>query len=204
MKISKLFRTLALTLTLAAIGAVIPATPALAVEEVYLYPESGPVGTEVYIAAVGIGSTSATAYIRFDSPTSTTDQIRITLASDGSYEGVFEIPDSLDGGLHEVYVYRSSTYYGYATFTVTPQLLSIEPEEGFVGDTITLEGNGFSSSSPSVYVYWDDVKITPQTGSTVNSSGELSNFKITIPAPTRGEHIIRRADSYHHPANEIT
>ena len=81
-----------------------------------------------------------------------------------------------------------------AEFNVTPRLTSIDPEEGQVGSTITIEGDGFVATAPSIYVYWDEARVTPVTGSTVSTTGELSNFKITVPPSTRGEHTIRLED----------
>ena len=77
MKFKRLIRFLVLALTLAAVGAVVPAIPVSAAGEMTIYPESGPIGTEVQVTATGVGTTTTnTAYIRFDSLTSTTNQIQ--------------------------------------------------------------------------------------------------------------------------------
>jgi hypothetical protein len=176
------------------VGAIVPAIPISAAGELYLDPVFGPIGTEVQVTAVGVGTTTTTnAYIRFDSLTSTTNQIRITLTN-GGFEGNIELPDGLDGGVHTVYVYRSATDNAAAEFNITPRLTAIDPEEGQVGSTITIEGDGFVATAPSIYAYWDDVRITPVSGSTVSSSGELSNFKVAVPPTTRGEHTLRLED----------
>ncbi len=191
-KLRKLFRVLALTMTLATIGAIIPATPAMAANPVIsIYPNIGPVGTTVYIE--GQDFTAGTARIRIDSPNATNEDT-FTIPSGGDFAGVgFEIPNDLSGGEHDIYVWRSSLEYASYPFTVTPQLTDMDPDTGKVGDSIHLEGNGFVSTSAQIWFYWDDTHVSTITGSAVNSNGILS-ANVAVPASIRGDHQLYLED----------
>ena len=200
MKIKRFFGILTAFITMAMVGVAIPTVPALAaLTATAIYPFEGPIGTSIIVNASGFAP-NLPAYVRFDSYTNTNLQVTFTPTGD-TYTLDVVIPEGIDGGPHEIFIYQqlpTQQYDSAGVFTVTPRFTDIDPLDGKVGDTITLQGDGFVSTSPSLYVYWDETRITPLSGSTVSTSGttkgELSNYRITVPESTRGEHTIRIED----------
>jgi hypothetical protein len=199
-KIKRFFGLLATFITLTTVGVAIPTVPALAaLTATAIYPFDGPIGTSIIVNGSGFAP-GMPAYVRFDSYTNTNLQVQFTPPGD-TYTLDVLIPVGLDGGPHEVFLYQqlpTVQYDSAGVFTVTPRFTEIDPLDGKVGGTITLEGDGFVSTSPSIYVYWDESRVNPLSGSTVSTTGatkgQLSNFRIAVPASTRGEHTIRVED----------
>ena len=201
MKFLKSFRILAIALTLATIGAVIPAVPVLAAT-IAITPNSGPAGTEVFVTAGDFtgGSPTSTVYVRLDEYTTSGTLLETTTIGEITTEGVIvTIPEGTSGGEHLIWVVRSGASADRASesFWVLPRLSSINPDNGKVGDTINVEGDGFVSEAPSVYFYWDEVRITSGIQSSspiVNADGELNNVRIAAPPSLRGEHELVAED----------
>jgi hypothetical protein len=192
-KIKRFFGLLATFITLTTVGVAIPTVPALAaLTATAIYPFDGPIGTSIIVNGSGFAP-GMPAYVRFDSYTNTNLQVQFTPPGD-TYTLDVLIPVGLDGGPHEVFLYQqlpTVQYDSAGVFTVTPRFTEIDPLDGKVGGTITLEGDGFVSTSPSIYVYWDESRVNPLSGSTVSTTGatkgQLSNFRSAVPASTRGE-----------------
>ena len=192
MKFRRLLGALLTTLTLAVMGAIIPATPAAAAPAIVIWEDYGPIGTVVDIELSGYNSGTANIRISGNSGTSTVNLRSVNINSSGYWSGQITIPSGLVGGAHRISVSTSASTY--ETFTITPQITSISPDSGSAGTSVTIQGNGFVYPSPSYYVYFDGTRVTPTSGS-VNSSGELTNFRITVPSGfTRGDHTISMED----------
>jgi len=187
-------------MSLAVVGAIVPATPALAAPSVYIWPDIGPVGTSVSLNVEGF--TTFGAYnIRFDSAGSATNQIAFTVNGDGDGWKDFDIPANLYGGSHTIYVVRNGTNTATVsgTFTVTPRITSISPTTAKVGSSITVAGDGFSRGKTlsefvgNVTIDGNYLTSANLTGTT-NANGVLTGFSVKVPTTTRGIHTIGITD----------
>jgi len=206
MKALRLFCSLFLALTLAAVGITLPATPAKAASITVIVDDngmnSGPIGSVLFIEAE-VSGTSATGYIRFGSATNRTNEVLISFTSANTFQGVVTLPAGIPGGEIQIYAVRGTSTSGAPsdTFYVTPRITSTITSA--VGDVVTIEGDGFApsiTSATSFDVYLDRnvpgraTAITPLSGSGTNASGELTNFQIAVPDATRGAHILSMRD----------
>ncbi|MCJ7769698.1 MAG: hypothetical protein MUO92_04410, partial [Dehalococcoidales bacterium] len=80
---------------------------------------------------------------------------------------------------------------GITQFTVSPKI-NLSANVGYVGDQITVTGNGFNPSPVSLYF---DNSTTPLATTTANASGILAPTTITIPAATKASHTIKAVDA---------
>jgi len=111
-------------------------------------PTSGPVGTIVTVTGT-YATPEGSIIIRWDS----SDIVTITAEPDGTYSYDLTVPASVTGE-HTVTVEDvDSTNTATETFTVEPQII-LTPEDGLVGNSITVTGTGFSGTS-QVDVYFD-------------------------------------------------
>jgi len=67
---------------------------------------------------------------------------------DGDFRVTFEVPESCTGD-HEVLAVDEEDIDAYDDFTVEPGL-TVDPEEGTVGTTVTVEGHGFSEDEEDI------------------------------------------------------
>jgi len=190
LKIRKLLCSVVLALAMAVTGVGAQAIPvAAAVGDIELNIDMGPIGTQVRVTGDLPGS-GGVALIRFGSRTSTTNQIQLTAAQggNGTVNRQFNIPEGYPGGNLDIYVVRASSAtttnpsdYSQTSFTITPRITSISPDKGPAGSTITIQGDGFVYSGASYYIYFNNERITPLSGGSINSSGKFNNVRITIP-----------------------
>lgn len=194
MKFRKLFYSLLLAMALTITGVIATATPIAAAGEVIrLDSPSACIGDDVWVEIENING-SGNAYIRFDNGTNQTNQIAINSSriTSGGWNGEITIPTGLTGGSHRVYIYRSGSTSVYTTIEILPQITGLSSSTTTVGSTLTIQGNGFATNS-SFDVYFGSTLAT-YTGS-VNSSGELTNFKVTVPNLTRGSRYLYIQDN---------
>ena len=64
---------------------------------------------------------------------------------DGDFQVTFIVPESCNGS-HEIFAEDGYGIDAYADFTVEPGL-TVDPEEGLVGSTVTVEGRGFACNN---------------------------------------------------------
>jgi hypothetical protein len=107
----------------------------------------------------------------------------------GYFQVNFEIPESCTGD-HEVLA--EDTYGVYATdyFDVEPGL-TIEPEEGLVGTTVTVEGHGFAEEEENLELlyYLDGTAEVVADNTEVNKDGHWE-ASFQVPSSARGDHYI--------------
>jgi hypothetical protein len=157
------------------------------VREITISPSSGQVGSTVAVSGSGFDpSSSVTIY--FD----TTVVRTVTTTATGTFSGAtFTVPESYKG-THTVKVSSASGDSPGVSFT-TSQKVEITTTSGFVGDTVTISGNGFAADS-GITLYFDDVSISTAT-TTTNANGSFTNITFTIPPSSRGSHTIKAQDA---------
>lgn len=77
-----------------------------------------------------------------------------------------------------------------AYFKVLPTV-KLNESGGYVGDLVTIQGNGFAAKKP-ISIYFDASKVTT---SDTDDLGSFANAKFVIPQTTLGKHNIKTQDS---------
>ncbi len=108
---------------------------------------------------------------------------------DGYFKVTFEVPESCSGD-HEVRARDVHYITASAYFTVKPGLI-VDPEEGPVGTTVTVEGRGFAEDEEDIelryYLNGDDETVAENIEADEDGSWEVS---FQIPPSTKGNHKI--------------
>ena len=198
MKLRRLFFSLLLTLTIAAVGVAVQTPPKVHAAPTVnsISPTSGPIGTRVTVRINEPTAGAVDVYLDDGTSDIIIESVTIPASVGSTYNFSFYIPEDISGGRYTMYIVRGSTIYGSEDFVVTPRITEITPDIGSEGTIVTIDGDGFVPGSNSAfYVYFNNVRITPLSGS-INSRGELNNVRITIPSGsyTRGEYAIRLED----------
>jgi hypothetical protein len=146
-----------------------------------LSPEYGLPGTDVIVSGQTF-TADALVDIYYDGDQIATDRT----SSNGDFTVMITIPEGPQGH-HQVFVqgkYASTDTY----FTVKPGLTVI-PDNGPPGATVTVEGKGFASNEDGIELlyYLDDTYETIGRNITANAKGSWEATCL-IPASTRGEH----------------
>jgi len=145
---------------------------------------TGHVGDTVTVGGTGFAA-STTVTIFYDASSVGTD----TTGANGTFAGfTFTVPASTKG-THTVRGKDTTVYSPTVNFIVSPDI-TIIPTSGAVGDTVTVSGTGFATSS-SVTIYFDAVS---RTTTTTNSSGTFSATTFAIPEASRGTHTVKAQD----------
>ena len=110
--------------------------------------------------------------------------------SAGRFTVIFNVPESYTGP-HEVLAYISTSSQATKDFTVKPGLI-VDPEEGPVGTTVTVEGRGFAEDEEDIelryYINSDDYEtIAENIEADEDGSWETS---FPIPPSSKGSHRI--------------
>ncbi|MGD9115626.1 MAG: IPT/TIG domain-containing protein [Dehalococcoidia bacterium] len=193
MKHSKIWRVLGAAVVLCLLMMAIPATPAMA-QTIALSAYNGPPGTVITVSGSGFLPGTA-GEVWFDSDG---DGYRDSgepwraLTTDGSGN----IPSGVT--LTVPAVERDSYYVwadisideDYTAFTVTPEIF-LDEDEGYVGDTIIVDGQGFYGGA-TVTVYYDGSSVGTKA---TTSSGTFTNFTFTVPDSVEGFHDVDARDS---------
>ena len=142
---------------------------------------AGVVGTTVTISALDSGSYS----IRWDG----VEIKQGTLPGGGSV--TFNVPDT-PGGDHTVAVENPiGTQVLSTQFSVLPSI-SVDPNSGVVGDSVTVSGKGFAASESSIKVTYDGTDM--KTGITAGDKGSWS-ATFSLPNSVKGSHTIDASGS---------
>jgi len=110
--------------------------------------------------------------------------------NDGDFLATFEVPESYAGD-HEVFAEDEHGIDAYDNFTVKPGL-TIDPEEGPVGTTVTVEGHGFAEDEEDIelryYLNGDDYETVAENIEADEDGWWEASFN--IPPSTGGRHQI--------------
>ena len=143
------------------------------------------------IGVTAIVGTGGTYHICWDSRDAAHNVGTFTISGAGSYTLTFFLPEAVRGP-HNVYLTRydytdpAAAGNTYATFTVNPSV-KINPEEGPVGTSVTLNGYGFTASQ-QLQIKFNDTVIPASTSLTPNSKGSW-NLTYTIPDTPGGGYV---------------
>jgi hypothetical protein len=180
-----LFRLL-IILGVCLIAMALPAVPAQAIcvpYDIELSPSSGVPGTEVAVYGYDFDA-GRLVDIYYDGNLVATDRTNIR----GGFTIIFTVPEGCTGP------YEVKVDVGYTTvdayFTVEPGL-TVNPEKGPVGTTVTVEGQGFAKNEEGIELmyYLNGSYETIERNIVANAQGSWQT-SFPIPPSTRGEHNI--------------
>ena len=157
---------------------------------------TGLVGTQVTIKGTGFGEDEDYIEVRYYTTSSDFTVVKrgITASGYGTFRATFNVPSS-SRGEHEILAEGSDTYEDEvkeATFTVEPGI-SLSKSSGYVGDSITVTGNGFDASETGVKVTYDGIQV----GSTTMADARgVWTTTFAVPESTSGVHTIDAYGGY--------
>ncbi len=180
----------------------LPATPAQADSEgpyITLSQFSGVPGDTVRVNGYNFtANTWVDIYYCLNTACLTADRIwraEVKTDGDGDFRVTFTIPESYTG-VHEVRVYIASLQ-ATAEFTVKPGL-TVSPEKGPVGTTVTVEGHGFAQDERNIELRYY-LNSTYETVASNIRADDYGSWQKTfqIPPSAKGSHKIdaKGADS---------
>jgi len=172
------------------VATALPAAPAQANGTyITLSPSSGVPGEEVTVR--GYNFTAEEWVDIYYYPNGTGEWIEdVETDNDGDFLAIFEVPESYTGD-HEVFAQDEYGRDAYYNFTVKPGL-TIDPEEGPVGTTVTVEGHGFAEDEEDIelryYLIGDDYETV--AGNVEANEDGWWDTSFDIPPSTKGRHQI--------------
>lgn len=218
MKYTKILRMLALVVVLSFVAMLIPASPALAAEEIELSPENGEPGEKIEITGtnLSVGKIGVDIYFSSDEADAGDeigDEVEIykrvksrTINEDGEIDTYFYVPDEIffDGDTDDPEDVVPGYYYLYLTYEddedievvaeFTVRGIELDPVEGTVGTEVEILGIGFERREDIDYIQFDDEEVDIESGDDdTDGDGEFVS-SILIPEGTAGEHTITVRD----------
>lgn len=149
-----------------------------------LSPEYGPPGTHVTVYGRDF-SADVLADIYYDG---TVVAMNIRTDSGGDFAYTFNIPEGCQGH-YQVFVqgqYANADTY----FTVKPGL-TVSPDNGFPGTTVTVEGMGFASNEGGIeLLYYLDGSYQIVGSDIIADANGSWQATFPIPVSTRGKHLL--------------
>jgi len=144
------------------------------------------VGATITVNGKGFDGTVGVT-ILFDGVSVGTD----TTDSYGSFDFSFSVP-ACPAGSHTIKAQETLTlaYFDALNITVSPKI-TINPTTGAVGDTITVNGNGFKASD-TVAISFDGVN---KTSTPSDANGTLTATSFVVPEASRGSHTVKAQDT---------
>lgn len=202
MKRKKLLATLGIVFALAVMT--MPAAPVIAAtinynpHHITIYPEQGPVGTEVHV--YGASFTPSVATIYFPDKTTLVKTVN-NIDAAGGFDISFAI-SQYPAGEYTVWAFNDSATlsnwdggWRLATFSLVPRI-ELSPSSGYVSSNVTVSGTGFAAAS-GITIYFDDSETA---AATTDGNGSFTQ-QITVPESKNGSHDIKAVDTS---ANETT
>jgi hypothetical protein len=185
MKRSRFFKVLAVAVVLALLMLAIPITPVFAAS-ISSTLASGPPGTGVTLTCTDFAA-GETYTVSFGGVSVTTGN-----TGTGTFAAYFTVPTRPRTG-YPVTVTTSTngTVSLLGGFTITPAI-TLADNEGYVGDTVVVNGSGFLASSTAT-IYFDGDNVGTRT--TDSYGAFTSNFTFAVPACTEGLHAIKARDT---------
>ena len=150
-------------------------------------PDEGHMGMEIEVTGTGFASEETNIQILFDGEVVLATQL-FTADDYGTWEGTFDVPQASEGS-HDVSAKGNDTAEDEveeADFTVEPGI-GVSPEEGYVGEIITVMGSGFAYRESSIRVTYDGEQVGEIPRAESDGSWETS---FPVPPSVRGRHKI--------------
>ncbi|MGA8303723.1 MAG: hypothetical protein WA691_04195 [Thermoplasmata archaeon] len=165
-------------------GSVATGTFAVTSLAISVLPAQGPEGEAVSVSGTGFSVSSTLRSVVFDGVTETicAGGGSMTTDSAGAFLCAFTVPGGTSGTT--VAVTDSGGEFATATFAVTVPAITVQPGEGGIGSTVSVNGQGFSVSAGLESLVFDGITISTCTGGgslTTDSSGA---FSCTFPVPS--------------------
>lgn len=148
-------------------------------------PDSGVVGDEVTVSGKGFAASESSIAVTYDGSDTETG---ISAGSTGSWETTFSLPISAKGS-HTVDASGQTTQASDVpdvTVTIDPEI-SMTPQSGNVGTSISVTGMGFGKSEGSIVVTFDSTSV--KTGISADTKGSW-NTSFAVPNSTKGGHTL--------------
>jgi hypothetical protein len=184
MKGNRFFKILAAAVILSLLMIAIPITPALGAPLISLSTSSGYVGDSVTVT--GLELTPGETYtVTFAYGTSFGQTVASGTVSGTTLSRSFAVP-AVPRDSYTVRVVASVSGEFTPSFTVSPEIV-LEDDDGYVGDTVTVNGTGFGVSK-SITLYYGTTSIDTDI---TDSDGTFEDFTFTIPASTEGNHTVK-------------
>jgi len=181
----RLLTLLVTILVISFVSIALPPAPARAAEDPYitLSPDDGVPGIEVKVRG---GNFTADEWVDIYYDGTWIDDVKTD--GDGDFPWVtFEVPESHTGP-HTVLARDESDQHASQTFTAEPGL-TIDPDEGLVGTTVTVEGHGFAEEEENIELmyYPNGSVIVVEDGIQADEDGYWER-SFAIPSSARGRH----------------
>jgi hypothetical protein len=147
--------------------------------------DSGVVGDEVTVSGKGFAASESSIKVTYDG---TDTKTGISAGSTGTWETTFSLPISAQGS-HTVDASGQITQASDVpdvTVTINPEI-SMTPQSGNVGTSISVTGMGFGKSEGSIVVKFDSTNI--KSGISADTKGSW-NTSFAVPNSTKGGHTI--------------
>ena len=200
MKYNKTFRLLSVAIVLSLL-VVLPATPVRAAPLVVLSPTSGSLGTKATLTAENFMSYADDIIFLFFNDTEIGST---TVPSTGNFTIEFNIPDDATPGpaLITVKDQAGNQLGDSVSFTIEEIEIKLNPSNGIVGTTVTINGKGYYADRNVTIYYAVLPGLRPYNETTSQAvgtavatpTGEFS-FNFTIPNSTAGNHEVMAQDA---------
>ena len=189
----KLFHRLAIIIALCLTAVPSVTFPALAQSQALtlgLSPTQGVPGTEITVSYQTAGNFTPNTQvdILFAGIWRTT----VTTNDDGVFTAEILVPNIYRGS-HPVRAEESATIYAETTFTVQSGL-TVNPEEGQVGDTVTVVGRGYGEDETGIQLYFGGQRVLEDVPISADADGFWTE-SFAVPPSVRGSHIINTQPS---------
>jgi len=157
---------------------------------VKIYPEEGPVGTQVTINGYGFDTSQAIGVALFQGEVEKGAEKTTTADSTkGSWELSYTIPETPAGGYtFKVGPPNSDEVWVSKHFAVTPEI-AVSTESGTVGQTIEISGTGFASEEEDIEITFDGEPLRTNNPVIADENGSWEAI-ILVPPVQRGTYTI--------------
>ncbi|MFU8796135.1 MAG: hypothetical protein ACNA7X_02410 [Dehalococcoidia bacterium] len=172
------------------------AFPALAQNQALslgLSPTQGVPGTEITVSYLTTGNFTPNTQvdILFAGVWKTT----VTTDNDGKFTATILVPNTYRGG-HPIRAEESTTIYAQSNFNVESGL-TVTPEEGQVGDTVTVIGRGYGEDETGIQLYFGGQRVLVEVAIEADPDGFWTE-DFTIPDSVSGTHRIDSVPAARH------
>jgi hypothetical protein len=160
-------------------------TPAIDV-----FPQQGPVGASVTVSGTGFSESTALTSLFFDGVSVTSCSTGSLVSSgSGSLSCSFAVPGGTSGTTVTATNVGGLTATG--AFTVTPVIITVDPQQGPVGSTVTVSGTGFSVTTAGTTLSFDGQTVaTCAAGSLTTSASGTFSCSFEVPSGESGNTVV--------------